>query len=129
MSATPQPVAFVGAFQLAADQSLPQDPIPFNFSGQYTALVAVLENPVGAGTINVPFGTIISPGAKGLLVRYDGPQTGAAAVQLTLNGGSAPIELTPGSFLVYFNATPSTGITSASFAVTAACQLRVWVLQ
>lgn len=126
---TPQPVAFAGSFQLAPDQSLPQDAIPFNFSGQYVALSAELANPQGAATIAVPFGSIATPGCKGLLVRYDAAQPqGAAAAQLTLNGGSQAIELTPGSLLVYFNANPVSGVTSASITVTAACQLRVWVL-
>jgi hypothetical protein len=129
MAVTPQPVSFAGAFQLAADQSLPQDPIPFNYSGAFVALVSDVANVLGAGTVTVPFGSIVSPGCKGLLVRYDPVQpTGAAPVLLTLNGGSQAIELTPGSMLAYFNAVPVAGITSASIAVTAACQLRVWVL-
>jgi hypothetical protein len=127
---TPQPVAFAGSFQLASDPSLPQDPIPFNYSGQFTALVATVEAPSASGTINVPFGTIIAPGAKGLLIRYDAAQpTGAQPVMVTINSGSAPLELTPGSLLVYFNANPVSGITACSIAVTAACQLRVWLLQ
>lgn len=126
---TPQPVMFTGEFQLAADQSLPQDVIPFNFAGQYTALVAVTLDPSGSGTVAIPFGTLVSPGAVGLLVRYDAPnQADAAPVYLTINAGSKPLEFTPGSFLAYFNANPVTGVTSASIAYTAACTLRVWVL-
>jgi hypothetical protein len=129
MAPTPQPMTFQGSFALAPDQSLPQDAIPFNYTGTFLALSAEVANIVGAGSVAVPFGTIASPGAKGLLVRYDAAQpVGAAPVTLTINGGSQPLELTPGSMLVYFNASPSSGITSASFTVTAACQLRVWVL-
>jgi hypothetical protein len=123
------PVAFAGQFELAADQSLPQDPIPFTYAGSYTALQYSGLNVSGSGTVDVPFGTLSTPGLIGLLVRYDGPnQAEAAPVYLTINGGSEPLELTPGSFLAYFNASPVEGVVSASFAFTSACSLRVWVL-
>ena len=38
MAPAVQPVAFAGALQLAADQSLPQDAITFNFAGSFVAL-------------------------------------------------------------------------------------------
>jgi hypothetical protein len=125
---TAQPVAFAGTFQVAADQSLPQDGIPFNFSGTYLALVADLMNVPGAGAIAVPFGSVGAPGAKGLLIRYDAQAAPAAAVLLRLNGGVTDIELTPGSLFIYFNAAPAAGLTAALLTFTAACQIRVWVL-
>lgn len=128
MPPAPQPFSFAGALQLSADPTLPQDPVPFNFSGQFTALASGTLSVTGTGTLVVPFGTIATPGAKGLLIRYDGNQQGAAAVLVTINSGTQPIEITPGGFLVYFNPTPSAGVTSCSIAYTAACQLRVWVL-
>lgn len=128
MSPQPQPVAFAGSFQLSPDQSLPQDGLPFNFSGTYVALVADLVNQSGAGSVAVPFGSINAPGAKGLLIRYDAQPSPAASVMLRLNGGVTDIELTPGSFFVYFNAAPAAGITAALLTFTAACQIRVWVL-
>ena len=125
---TPQPVVFSGQFQLAADQSLPQNSIPFNFAGSYVALEAQVANPSGSGTLALPFGTIVSPGAVGLLIRYDEPnQPEAAPVYLAVNGEGS-LELTPGSILVYFNALPILGITEAVITYTAACTLRVWVL-
>jgi hypothetical protein len=125
---TPQPVVFSGQFQLAADQSLPQSPIPFNFAGSYVALEAQVANPSGSGALDLPFGTIVSPGAVGLLIRYDEPnQAEAAPVYLSVNGEGA-LELTPGSFLAYFNALPVTGVTAAAITYTAACTLRIWVL-
>jgi hypothetical protein len=125
---TAQPVAFAGAFQLAADQSLPQDPLPFNYLGTYLALVADLMNQGGAGSVAIPFGTIGAPGCKGLLIRYDAQPAPAAAVMLRLNGGVTDVELTPGSLFIYFNPAPLAGITAAQLTFTAACQLRVWVL-
>lgn len=125
---TSQPVAFSGSLQLAADQSLPQAPIPFNASGQYTKQTALLLDIAGAGTTVVPFGTITAPGAKGVFVRYDAQPSPAAAVTVAINAGTQPVELSPGGFLAYFNPTPAAGITSMSVVATAACQLRIWLL-
>lgn len=128
MAPAVQPVAFAGAFQLAADQSLPQDAIPFNVATQFVALQESVLNLVGSGTQAVPFGTVGAPGAKGLLIRYDGNQSGAVPVEVTINGSSVPLEISPGGMLVWFNPNPAAGATTASIAFTAACQLRVWVL-
>lgn len=127
MPPTSQPFSFAGALQLSADPSLPADPIPFNFSNSFVALASGVLNISGAGVTTVPFDGVPSAGAKGILIRYD-TQTGAAAVQLALNGSSTPIELTPGSMLTYFDATPTTGITAATITVTVACQIRFWIL-
>ena len=128
MPATPRPDAFTGSFLLAADQSLPQNPIPFNYSGTYVALIGDLINQAAGGTVSIPFGSIGAPGCKGLLIRYDAQPSPAAAVMLRLNGGVTDIELTPGSLLVYLNATPAAGITSAQLIFTQPCQVQVWVL-
>lgn len=127
MAATSQPFAFAGALQLAADQSLPQDPIPFNFSGSFVALASGVVNFPSAGSQDIPFNGVIAPGAKGVLIRYD-VQVGAAPVTFTYNSSVTPLELTPGSLMAYFNANPTTGVTSASLTVTAACQVRYWIL-
>ena len=128
MSATPQPVAFAGALSLTADQSLPPDPIPYNFTGQYTQLQDSLLSLAGAGSEDVSFGTIGAPGAVGLLISYAPGQTGASSVLVTINGGDQPLEISPGGMLVWFNPTPGAGITSCSIAYTTSCQLRVRVL-
>ena len=128
MAATPQPFSFTGNLQLAADQSLPQDPIPFNVSSQFTSLQESVLNLTTPGTQAIPFGTVGAPGAKGLLIRYDAPQAGAQPVLVTLNSGSAPTEISPGGMLLIFNPNPASGIISASIVFTAACVLRVWVL-
>jgi hypothetical protein len=127
MPPTTQPFTFAGALQLSADPSLPADPIPFNFSGTFVALASGVLNITGAGTTSVPFDGVPSVGAKGILIRYD-QQAGGAAAQLALNASATPIELTPGSFMAYFDATPAVGLTSASITVTAACQIRFWIL-
>lgn len=127
MPAIPQPFAFTGSLQLAADQSLPQDPIPFNFAAQFVALQESQYNFTGSGSKTVDFGSISAPGAKGLLIRYDAQQ-GAAAVLCTINSGTQPVEISPGGFFIWFNPNPSTGLTTLAIAYTAAAQLRVWLL-
>jgi hypothetical protein len=124
-----QPFAFQGALQLAADQSLPPDAVPFNASGQYSSQSGgVPLNLSGSGTISVPFGTVAAPGAKLLAIRYDANQQGAQPVLVSINGGAQPLEVSPGGFIVWVNPNPAAGVTSCSIAYTASCQLRVWVL-
>jgi hypothetical protein len=127
MAPVVQPFAFAGSLQLAADQSLPQDPIPFNFASQFVSLQESVLNLVGAGTKSFDFGSVGAPGAKGLLIRYDGGQSGAV-VRCVINGGTEPLEISAGGFFVWFNPTPSSGATSLSIIYTSSCQLRVWVL-
>jgi hypothetical protein len=127
MAPTPQPFSFAGALQLAADQSLPTDPIPFNSASQFVTLANTVLNLVGAGTQEVDFGSVVSPGAKGLFIRYD-PQVGGLPVLCTINGGSQPLELTPGGFIAWMDPTPAAGAISLSLVFTASCQVRVWVL-
>lgn len=121
-----QPVAFSGALQLAADQSLPPDAIPFNVALQCTQVQSSVLNLSGSGTEDVPFGTITN--AKGLLIRYDANQQGASALTLTINAGSEPVELTPGGAYIVFNPAPGAGITTCSIAFLTSCQVRAWVL-
>jgi hypothetical protein len=129
MPAISQPFAFAGALQLSSDPSLPADPIPFNFSSSFVALSSGVLNITGSGSTSIPFDGVPAAGAKGILVRYDAAQqAGAASVLLTLNSSAENKELTPGSVFVYLNANPAVGITSASIAATAPCQLRFWVL-
>ena len=127
-----QPFAFQGALQLAADQSLPPDPIPFNASGNYNSQSGGLLNLSGSGSVAVPFGTVPVSGpqigAKLLAIRYDANQQGAQSVLVTINGSTPPLEIAPGGFIVWINPSPAAGVTACSISYTASCNLRVWVL-
>lgn len=81
----------------------------------------------GAASQSVDFGTIGSAGAKGVLIAYDILQS-AAPLQLTFNGGSEPIELAQGGFLIYISPNPVDGVTSLSIAHTTVGTVRVWLL-
>jgi hypothetical protein len=129
MAPTPQPFSFAGALQLAQDQSLPQDPIAFNSSSQFVSLASEVLNLVGSGTQAVNFGSIAGAGAKGVFVRYDAAQApGALPILCSINGGSQPLEVTPGGFIAWMNPSPVSGAVSMSIAFTASCQVRVWLL-
>ena len=122
------PVTFTGTLQIPADSSLPPDQVPFN------AVANLLSqqpdqtlNVTGSGTQAVPFGTVASPGAKLVAIRFDA-QSGAAPILLHFNGDTThPIELTPGGIFVFVSPNPAVGVTSLSFDYTTACQVRVWI--
>jgi hypothetical protein len=128
MSPTLTPVAFQGNLQFPADMTLPPDNVPFNAAiNVASSQPDMMFNVTGSGSINVPFGTVGSPGAKLVAVRYD-VQTGALPIELTINASATPIELTPGGFFMLISPTPAAGVTSLAIAYTASCQIRVWVL-
>lgn len=128
MSGPTVPVQFTGSLQIPADASLPPDQVPFN-----AALSLLSQQPdqtlnvTGSGTQVVPFGTVGSPGAKLVAIRFDAQQ-GAAPVLLHFNGDTThPIELSPGGIVVFCSPNPAVGITALTFDYTTACQLRVWI--
>jgi hypothetical protein len=126
-----QPFAFDGALQLQADQSLPPvPPIPFSIAGEFSSQQyskLQLSAPPG-GSIAVPFGTVASPGALALIISYPAGQASAVSVLVTINGGSTPLEISPGGAILWFNPSPAVGAVSCSIAYTASCELDVWVL-
>jgi hypothetical protein len=128
MSPTQTPISFTGTLQIPADQSLPPDQVPFNASANVVSQQpGQVLNLTSSGTEVIPFGTVGSPGAKLVAVRYDA-QTGAAPVLLHFNGDTThPIELSPGGFIVFMSPNPAAGVTSLSIDYTASCQLRVWI--
>lgn len=125
------PFAFAGTLQVPPDNSLPQDPIPFNASGSFdSASEGILNFPSGSATVVVSMGTLPAAGAKGIFIRYDAADNavGAPPVQIVLNSGSAPIELTLGGFIAITSPSPVAGITAVSVTRTAAAKLRFWFL-
>jgi len=125
------PFAFIGTLQLPADASLPQDEIPFNASMSFDSESSgVINLPSGSGSTTIPFGTIPSAGAKGVFLRYDNADNviGAPPLQVTINSGSAPVELSLGGFLAYSSPTPVAGVTAIAIARTGAAKIRFWIL-
>ena len=121
------PFAFVGSLLIPADPSLPQDPIPFQMSGQFLSENAQTLNLTGAGSKTVPFGTVGSAGLSGLLIKVD-PSGSGQPVLVTVNGGTQPIEVSPGGFLAVGSPSPVVGITAITIAYTTANVVRLWAL-
>jgi hypothetical protein len=128
MAGPTTPVTFTGTLQLPADATLPADQVPFNAAVTITsAQPDQILNVAGSGTQAVPFGTVGSPGAKLVAVRYDA-QAGAMPILLHMNGDTLhPIELTPGGFIILASPNPAAGITALTFDYTASCQVKVWI--
>jgi|HubBroStandDraft_1064217.scaffolds.fasta_scaffold226870_2 hypothetical protein len=121
------PFSIAATLQLPGDSGLPADPIPFNVSSQFGSLSEMVLNLSGSGTKAVALGTINTPGVVGLLIKMD-PSATAQPVQVTVNGGSTPIEISPGGGFLYANPNPAAGITSLSIAFPTSCVVRIWAM-
>ncbi len=124
-SQTPFHVA--GELRMPFDTGQPDAPIPFTGSGAFQSRQHSLLNLSGAGSTDVPFGSVGVPGAKAILVEMD-PDAAGTPITLAVNGGAGALELSPGGFLVYHNPAPQGGITSLTITHATSAIVRVWVL-
>lgn len=122
-------ISFVlnGSLQYPPDEGAPPVTVQFGITAQGQSQEGGRMTLTGTGTKVIPFGTVGSPGAKGVLIEYL-PQPGGVPVNVTFNGGTDALEISPGGFLAIGNPAPTAGITSLSIAYTADCQLRVQLL-
>ena len=121
-----QPFAFLGQLQLPADASLPPDSIPVNGSGTFVPKLIATLIATGAGTTPIPFGSVITPGAKFLMIEVDGVTL--APVMVSLNGATPGLEIAPGGFLILSSPAPAAGVTSGGITTTGAATIRIWIL-
>jgi hypothetical protein len=121
------PFAFAGSFQLPGDQGLPPDQIAINMSSTFDSENKQVLNLSGSGTKTIPFGTVGLAGLKGLLIKVDANPNGQP-VLITVNAGTAPIEVSPGGFIAVGSPSPAAGITSLSVTWTSAAIVRIWAL-
>jgi hypothetical protein len=125
MSASTNPFQLQGTLSYPPAQGSSPEPLPFGLSGSFTALTDTRLVMSGAGTTNVPFGTVVN--AKLLLLEYEAAE-GAVAVQLHINGSTEDLELTPGGMLLFASPTPVSGLTSLSVERTGDAVIRVRLL-
>jgi len=125
MGASTNPFVLQGTLSYPPDVNQQPVAIPFGGSGNYTALLDVRLVMTGPGTEVVPFGTVA--GVKVMLIEYE-MTTGAAPVQINVNGGTDDIELSPGGSWAYTSPTPVAGITAISIVRTADAVVRVRLL-
>jgi hypothetical protein len=121
------PFSVTAALKLPADVGLPPDPIPVAFSSGFDSASEFVLNLDGDGTQTVPLGTMAPAGAKGLLIKVDANEEGAA-VNVLINGSEQGIEIAPGGFFLYGNPAPVSGIAQLDLVHTTSNIVRVWAL-
>jgi hypothetical protein len=126
------PFQTVGTLLLPGAPGLPQDPIPFGFTGQYDHKAEYELVLSGSGTKNVSFGTLSAAGPKLFLLVYEADAVPAGSpaqppITVALNSGAA-LEVSPGGFLALGSPSPTTGLASVQVAHTGAGRVRVWLL-
>lgn len=121
------PFSISGAFSYPADASLPADQIALAASGSFDHEASAVLKLTGTGTKTVDMGTIPAAGAKAFLVKLDAG-SGVSPILVTLNGGTEPLEIAAGGFILVSNPAPVAGVTDMSIAYTTPCTVRVWAL-
>lgn len=127
MAASSIPFNILGQLLSPPDENAVQAAIAFGVQGQAQSEEGGRLNLVGTGTKVVAFGSVGSPGAKAILIEYL-PSALGAPISLTFNGGSTPLEISPGGFIAVGSPVPVAGVTSISIAYTSDCQVRVKLL-
>lgn len=125
MAASTNPFQVQGTLNYPPEQGAQQVALLFGLSGAFTSLMDVRLVMIGAGTTEVPFGSIEN--AKLLLLEYEST-TGALPVLLHINGSTDGLELTPGGMFLYGSPNPLAGLASLGIERTADAVVRVRVL-
>jgi len=123
MAAIQLPFSFAGAFQYTPYSGAQPVPLPLNFSGNFTSKSDDKYEIVGAVTKAIDFGTVGAAGCKVLVVVYE---QGASPIMLQI--GAQQIEMKPGSVEMYFNPSPTAGVTAANLITTVDATVRCLVL-
>lgn len=119
------PFTVQGSLQYPPDDGQAQLSVPFGLSNSFTSLLDTKLNLSGTSTTTVPFGSVAA--AKLLLVEFEAAQ-GAQPVQLSFNGGTDELELSPGGILLLASPTPQAGVTALTVAHTSAATVRIRIL-
>lgn len=121
------PFTFTSSLNFPPIDGQPNCAVPFNIAGQYKSREIHDLYFTGAGTLVVPMGTVLSPGALLVVIEHV-PISGAAAVLVRYNGSATGgKELAPGGLDIYYNPVPSAGITSIQLDYTTLGRVRVWI--
>ena len=123
------PFTFQGTLSLPPDNSLPQDPIPFGVSAQFSSKAEFILQLVGAGSKVIDLGTLAPPGAKGYLIKAD-PGSTVLPITVRLNGAGAAgeEEISAGGFKAVGSPNPVAGVTSLEILYSSNVTVRIWVL-
>lgn len=122
------PFSFSGTLSFPPDVGVPPELVEIAFSTNYDQFTWSKMDLVGAGTKAVPFGGIIAPGIKMVLIKVDASGT-AAPINVKVNGSvTGLVEVSPGGFIVLGSSAPATGITSLDIVYTSNVTVRVLLL-
>ena len=127
MPSAQTPYSLSGELRMPLDTGQPDAPIPFRGSGAFASRQHSQLRLSGAGTLEVPLGSVGIPGAKVLLIEMD-PDAAGTPISVAFNGAVGALELSPGGFLVYHNPSPQGGVISLSITHATDAMVRVWVL-
>lgn len=122
--ASQNPFTFQGTLAFPPDEGQQPVPVAFGLANQYQSILDGRYVLTGSGSLVVPFGSVGSPGAKGMLIEVEAA-SGAQPVQVNVNGGTDDIEISPGGFLAYGSPNPATGITSLTIVYASDAVVRV----
>jgi len=100
-------------------------PIPFTATGTYTAQDGGIFPLTGSGTLAVDLGSVSK--IKALLIKV-GTGTGAAPVNIKLNGSVTAFPVSPGGFVVIHSPSPVSGITQLEIGHTSDITVQVVAL-
>ena len=107
----------------------PDCPFPVSFAAQYDHLVKNRFTFTGAGSKSVDFGSLAGVGAKAICITVD-PDTSLSAqpVLVTVNGGTEPLEISPGGFQLFGSPKPTAaGIISLDIVYATSVKMYVWI--
>jgi len=125
MAASTNPFSVLGTLTFPPDEGQQQVSLAFGLSNQFTSVLDMRLALTGAGTTVVPFGSVAT--AKLLLVEFEAA-SGAAPINLLINGGTDEIELSPGGLLLLASPTPQSGVAGLSIVRTTDAVVRVRLL-
>lgn len=94
----------------------------YDVKGEFEYLLSA-----SSGTLSVDFNTQPVAGIKVFILFYE-QAVSAQPIQLTVNAGDIPIEISTGGFLAYASPNPVAGITSLDIAHTGSGRVRGWLL-
>lgn len=103
---------------------------PFSVQSSFTSKAEYAYKFSGSGTKSVNFGTIDTTGVKALLIEVEPDSSPSAMpIMVTVNGGTEPIEISPGGFMCMASPNPtSSGVLALDIAWTTAASVKIWLL-
>jgi hypothetical protein len=121
------PFSLSGLLVYPPDDGQPNASRDLSGSGSFSSKVEAELNLVAPGTTVVGMGTIAN--ARVVLVEVGVLASNPAPINVRLNGGTDDIEISPGGSWLYYNPTPTNGISAISVTNTDSKRVKVTILE